>query len=318
MSGHRIRSADVDLSVARIEEAAGVIDPVFLNTPQYVDSQLSAALGRDVLVKVETANPIRSFKGRGTDFLAGQLDPEVHIVCVSTGNFGQGVAYAGRTRGLPVTVFTPLGVNPAKLDRMRALGATVIEAAEAKSAARAYVAERPERLWVEDGADPRIAEGAGTIGLELLRSHRPNTIVVPVGDGALITGIGCWVREFAPATRIVGVCATGAPSFLHSFQAGHAIPTDRADTFAEGIQVKDPIPASVTRVLALVDEIVLVTDDEMLAAMRLAATTLGLILEPSGAAGLAAIARHNPPGDLVATILTGSNIHADLLPTLTA
>jgi threonine dehydratase len=317
---HRIRSADLDLSVERIELAARSVDPVFLHTPQYVDEQLCAALGRRVLVKVETANPIRSFKGRGTDFATAALDPAAHLVCSSTGNFGQGVAYAGRTRGMPVSVFTPLGINPSKLDRIRSLGATVIEAGAdgraAKQAAREFVAERAERLFIEDGRDPRIAEGAGSIAVELLRAHRPDTIVVPVGDGALITGIARWVREIAPATRIVGVCATGAPSLLHSFEQGRPVPTERADTIAEGIQISDPIAESVARMRALVDDMVLVDDAELIQAMRLAASTLGLVLEPAGAAGLAAISRHNLPGDLIATVLTGGNIRAELLETL--
>jgi threonine dehydratase len=304
----------------RIELAARTIDPVFLSSPQYVDEMLCAALGRRVVVKVETANPIRSFKGRGTSFLIGQLDPGVHVVTASTGNFGQGAAYAGRSRGFPVTVCTPLGVNPSKLDRIRSLGATVIEAGgtgrEAKQAARAYTAERPERVFIEDGRDPRIAEGAGSIAVELLREHRPDTIVVPVGDGALITGIAHWVKEFAPATRILGVCATGAPSVLNSFRSGRPTPTERADTIAEGIAVNDPIDVSVDRLRALVDDIVLVDDADLIDAMRLAMSTLGLALEPAGAAGLAAISRHNPPGSLLATVLTGSNIRADLLQTL--
>ncbi len=304
----------------RIELAARSIAPVFLGTPQYLDGALSAALGKRVLVKVETANPLRSFKGRGTDFAVGALPSGVHVVTASSGNFGQGVAYAGRSRGIPVTVFTPTGINPSKLDRMRSLGATVIshgaDTGDAKEAARSFVAERSDRLFVEDGRDPRIAEGAGSMAVELLREHRPDTIVVPVGDGALITGIARWVKEIAPATRIVGVCSSGAPSLLHSFQQGRPVPTDRIDTIAEGIAIKVPVPESVSRVLDLVDDIVLVDDTELIAAMGLALSTLGLVLEPAGAAGLAAIRRYDLPGDLLATVLTGSNVHADLLRSL--
>lgn len=292
---------------------------MFRETPQYWDEQLCTVLGRRVIVKVETANPLRSFKGRGTDFLMGQLDPARHVVCASTGNFGQGVAYAASARGIPAVVFTPVGVNPSKLDRIRSFGATVIESGDVlsvKDAALDYAAAAPERLYIEDGHEPAIAEGAGSIAVELLREHRPDTIVVPVGDGALITGIACWAKEFAPLTRIVGVCATGAPSMLHSFRSGRPEPSDRADTIAEGIQISTPVASSVTRMCQLVDDLVLVDDSAMLDAMRLAATTLGLVLEPAGAAGLAALAVHDLPGDTFATVLTGSNIRADLLRTL--
>ena len=96
---------DLDLSLTRIEEAARTIDPVFLNTPQYGDEQLNAALGRNVVVKVEIANPLRSFKGRGADFFMGQLGGRPTVVCSSTGNFGQAIAFAGRRRDLRVEVF---------------------------------------------------------------------------------------------------------------------------------------------------------------------------------------------------------------------
>jgi threonine dehydratase len=319
MSDHRIRSTEIDLSVDQIELASRTIAPEFRNTPQYYDEQLCAALGKRVVVKVETASPLRSFKGRGTDFLIGQLDQASHVVCASTGNFGQGVAYAAAARGMPATVFTPTGINPSKLDRIRSFGATVIESGDVltfKDSARDY-ASTPDRLFIEDGREPAIAEGAGTIAVELLAEHRPDTIVVPVGDGALITGIARWIKEFAPDTRIVGVCATGADSMLHSYRAGHVISTGRATTIAEGIQVSHPIADSVTRMRHLVDDLVAVDDPAMIDAMRLSAATLGLLLEPAGAAGLAALTTHNLPGSTFATILTGSNLHPTLLQTLT-
>src|SRR4029453_14502651 len=107
----------LDLSVGRIEEAARTIDPVFLNTPQYADAQLCAALGRNVVVKVETANPLRSFKGRGAEFLMARLDVSADgptVVCSSTGNFGQAVAYAGRRRNIRVGVFVPRNATPVR------------------------------------------------------------------------------------------------------------------------------------------------------------------------------------------------------------
>jgi threonine dehydratase len=311
-----------DINLANIERAASVIDPVFLDTPQYVDEQLSAALGRRTIVKVETANPIRSFKGRGADFLVSGLDPKQKIVCASAGNFGQAMAYAGRKRGMSVEVFVADDVNPVKVARMRSLGATVTgidgDGEVAKRHAKASASENAGSVFVEDGEEPAITEGAGTIAVELLRAGRIDTIVVPVGDGALIAGIAQWLKEHSPKTRIVGVCATGSPAMANSWREGRVIPTERAETIADGIAVVVPIARSVERMKNLVDEIVLVDDSQLLQVMRLAIATLGLILEPSGAAGLAAIQAHAIPGDQLATVLTGSNIHPELLAKLMA
>jgi threonine dehydratase len=308
---------DLDLSIARIEEAARTVDPVFLNTPQYADEQLSIALGRTVVVKVETANPLRSFKGRGADFLMGQYGAGRTIVCSSTGNFGQAMAYAGRRRGIAVEVFVPENVNPVKLARMRSFGARVTatgaDSAASEAAARDYVAATKGCVYVEDGREPAIAEGAGTIGVELLAAGPFDTIVLPVGDGALITGVARWIKNRAPETRIVGVCASGAPCMAISWRAGKPVSTERSDTIAEGIEVRVPVPESVARLVALVDDMVLVDDGDLLQAMQLSAQTLGLLLEPSGAAGLAAIRVHDLPGDRLATVLTGSNLRPEHL-----
>ena len=312
---------DLDLSLERIEEAARTIEPVFLNTPQYADEQLSAALARHVVVKVETANPLRSFKGRGADFFMGRVDPRATVVCSSTGNFGQAMAYAGRRRGIGVQVFVPENVNPVKLARMRAFGARVTlagaDSAASEAAARDYVAGIEGCVYVEDGKETAIAEGAGTIGVELIAAGPFDAVVVPVGDGALITGIARWIKDRAAQTRIIGVCASGAPSMALSWRAGKPVVTQRSDTIAEGIEVRVPVPESVVRLVALVDDMVLVHDSDLLEAMRLSVQTLGIVLEPSGAAGLAAIRVHKLAGDRLATVLTGSNLRPDHLHALT-
>jgi threonine dehydratase len=310
----------MDLDVDRIARAARTIDPLFRDSPQFVDEQLCAALGRQVMVKVETLNPLHSFKGRGAEFFADQLDPRSRVICASSGNFGQAMAYACRRRGIPVEVFVPADVNPVKAVRMRSLGAQVTvvngEGDAAGDAAQARARERTDASFVVDGYEPAIAEGAGTIGVELLRSGPFDAVVVPVGDGALINGVACWVKAHAPASRIIGVCAQGAPSMVHSWRAGRPVPTDRADTIAEGIAIHSPVAQSVQRMRALVDDMVTVPDTALLEMMRVAANTLGVLLEPSGAAGLAAIAIHDLPGERLATVLTGSNPRPDLLAAL--
>jgi threonine dehydratase len=277
----------IDLDPAQITVAAGVIDDVFLNSPQFVDPMLVDMLGRPVVIKVETANPLRSFKGRGAAFLLHRLDEAgtsaPHLVCASTGNFGQAVTYAARRRGKRVTVFVPADVNPIKRARMERLGAHVVlsrgDGDSAADEARSFAAGRPDALLIEDGREPAIAEGAGTIGIELLRLPI-DTVVVPVGDGALITGIGCWVKAHAPSIRVIGVCASGAPCMVDSWRTGRPVSTERSDTIAEGIAVRDPVPASVPRLRAVVDDMVLIDDADLLDAVDLASHCLGIALEP--------------------------------------
>ena len=331
------------LNLANIEEAAQLIDPAFLHSPQYEDGTLNAALGQRVIVKVETANPIRSFKGRGADFFARSLDPTQGIVCASAGNFGQAMAYVGRSRQIPVQVFVANDVNPAKAERMRSLGAKVTlcdgDFDVAKQNARRHAVDHPDCIFVEDGAEDAITEGAGTIAVELLAVGTIDTVVVPLGDGALITGIAAWIKDRSPGTQIIGVCPEATPAMLHAWREargmtqGPGVPNDFSSargvrsladrkinqpthTIADGIEVRVPVQKAVEQMKDLVDDIVLVNDDALIEAMRLSACALGLVLEPSGAAGLAAIRRHALPGERVATILTGSNIHPQMLPRL--
>src|SRR5690348_9248130 len=206
--------SQTDVNLANIERAAAIINPIFRDSPQFVDEQLCAVLGRRTLIKVETVNPIRSFKGRGADFLMRNLDPKQKVICASAGNFGQAIAFCGRDRGIPVEVFTAADVNPTKAQRMRSFGAKVNVGEgnfdAAKQAARSYAQEHGY-LFVEDGDKPAITEGAGTIAIELLKAGNLDAIVVPVGDGALICGVGAWVKQHSPATRIVGVCPKESP-----------------------------------------------------------------------------------------------------------
>jgi threonine dehydratase len=261
-------------------------------------------------------NPIRSFKGRGADWLLRTANGGGRIICASAGNFGQGMAFAARARGRSCTVYAAEGANPLKVEQMRALGADVRLAGAdfdaAKQAAR-QDAEATGAWFVEDGAEPEIAEGAGTIAAEL-GSHPAllDAVLVPVGNGALVSGIGTWMRAFAPHTRVVGVCAAGAPSMAASWRAGEARPTPSVDTIADGIAVREPVPAAVSTMRSVVDEMVLVDDADLIAAMRLVHEHLGLVVEPAGVAGVAAAMRLGKrlAGRVVATPLCGGNVTA--------
>lgn len=299
----------VDIQPQAIEAARTRIAPIFRDTPQFVDERLAEAVGRTVEVKVETLNPIGSFKARGASLLARELDPTKTWVAATAGNFGQALAHLARERGAAVHLFVAPDVPAIKVDRMRALGAVVEAQQQPEAAARSFAdAAGGQRLLVVDGKDTAMAEGAGTIALELASAGAPDTAIVQIGDGALITGVACWLKLVSPRAKVIGVCASGAPAMARSFAARHAIACAGSGTIATALAVTEPLPEAVARVVELVDDILLVNDDDLRRAMRVIAETLGVLVEPAGAAGLAALMRHPQaiPGERVATILTGS------------
>jgi threonine dehydratase len=306
------------ISIDRIRDAAVVIDPAFRETPQFLAETLSERLGLSLVLKVECVNPIRSFKGRGTDYLMHRIGSRPKgFACASAGNFGQGMAYAARKRGQRLTVFAAVTANPLKVSRMRALGAEVVLAGADFDAAKAAAKEHAQgsgALYIEDGQLPEIAEGAGTIALELSRMDKAfDAIFVPLGNGALINGIGTWFKHVSPATAVIGVCAEGAPSMELSWRAGKPVSTESMATIADGIGVRVPVPEALAAMRATVDEVMLVSDEEILDAMRMLFLETGLVVEPAGAAGLGAIAkrRNELAGQRVATPLCGGNLTED-------
>ncbi|MBN1240941.1 MAG: pyridoxal-phosphate dependent enzyme [Gammaproteobacteria bacterium] len=299
------------LELARILEASHRIDPVFLRSPQLPCEPIGAPLGCDLTLKVETVNPIRSFKGRGADYFVGALEERGPLVCASAGNFGQAMAYACRARGIPLTVFTSTEANPLKIARMRELGAEVILSGSGFEDAKRAAREHGGR-FVEDGFEPRISEGAGTIAVELLASDEPfDAVVVPLGDGALLNGMARWIKAASPATRVIGACSRGAPAFYHAWK-GAGIDA-QPDTIADGIAIRVPVAASVADMRDLVDDIVRVADASLIEAMRLVHAKAGLVSEPAGVAGLAALLEDPGAyrGQRVATVLTGGNVTAE-------
>ena len=301
----------------RISLASMEIDPVFLNTPQAPSETLSERLGFTVVPKVETLTPIRSFKGRGTDWFVRRSQDRSPVVCASAGNFGQGLAYAARGRDIPCTVFAPENANPLKVERMRAMGAEVrlggIDFDASKDAARVHAKESGAR-FVEDGAEAAVAEGAGTIAAELgAHPELLDAVLVPVGNGALIGGMGTWIKAFAPHTEVIGVCASGAPAMAHSWRSNEVRTTPEVDTIADGIAVREPVPEALETMKRVVDDVVLVDDPDIVDAMRLAHEHLGLVVEPAGVAGLAAAARFRErfAGETVGIPLCGGNVTPD-------
>jgi len=200
---------------------------------------------------------------------------------------------------------------------MRALGAAVRQVGEDFDAAKERGREWARETgvpFVEDGLEPWITEGAGTIGAELLASDEAfDAILVPLGNGALVSGVGRYVKALSPATEVIGVCASGAPAMERAFRAGSSAAISAAETqvktIADGLAVRIPVREAVADMQGLVDDVLLVDDARLREAMELAEHHAELVLEPSGAAGLAAV-RSFPErfaGLNLATILTGAN-----------
>ena len=296
-----------------IEAASAAIDPVFLDMPELRSAAIDRLAGAELVFKDETANPIRSFKGRGTGWFAAGLPDGGAIVCASAGNFGQGLAWATRRRGLALTVIAAEGAVASKVAAMRALGATVLTEGRdfdsAKDAARAF-AKTHGALYVEDGAEARIAEGAGTLAAELGAGGSYDALLVPLGNGALAAGVGCWMKHAAPATRVIAVAALGAPAMARSVERGVVVETANVETIADGIAVRVPIPYAVEAVRHVTDEVALVGDDSIRRAMAILEGSLGRVVEPAGAAGFAALLADPPRwrGQRIAVPLCGGNI----------
>lgn len=313
------------LDTARIRAARRLIDPVFLDTPLYRCEALEPGLRCGVSIKLETANPVRSFKARGTEVIASLLADEGSraVVCASAGNLGQALAWSGRGRGLDVTVVASRFATRAKLDRIRALGAglELVDGDHELARERAAAIARHEGIrLVEDSLDIETCEGAATIGLELVEPVERgdttpsfDTVLIALGGGALATGVGHVVKALAPEVEVICVQPLGAPALTRSWHQRRIVTTDSTDTIADGVAGRYPIPAVLDDLLLVADDAVLVQEASIMAGMRMLLDHAGLVVEPSAALGVAAILedRDRFAGRHVVTIVCGSNVDVD-------
>jgi threonine dehydratase len=309
-----MREVSVRLELARILDARGLIDSVFRETPQYECEALGDVLGCRVVLKVETLNPVRSFKGRGTETVLSRLQEADAVVCASAGNLGQALAYSGRRRGIAVTVVASVAANPLKIERMKALGADVIlvdgEIEAALETAERFAAETGAYL-VEDSKDVGTCEGAATIGVELSElAGGLDAVVVSLGAGAMASGVGFAVKSLAKNTEMICVQPEQAPAMTLALRAGRPVEVGAPHTIADGVAGRYVIPEVLEDLAAVADDAVLVTEAGIVEAMRLLHVHTGLVVEPAAALGVASIlesqGRFN--GRTVATILCGSNV----------
>jgi threonine dehydratase len=315
------------VTLADLYTARARIAPHVLHTPLTHSTLLSDRIGCEIWLKQENRQHTGSFKPRGALNKIASLSDEERsrgVVAASAGNHALGVAHACRVLGVGrAHVFVQATAAPAKIAKLRQypvrlhLVGDTFE--EAQQAALAHARETGG-TFVSAYDDPAVLAGQGTCGLEIVEDLSVfDAVVVPVGGGALIGGIALAVKSVYPATRVVGVNPAASPSALLSFQRGHAIdPYDHEPTLAHGLAGGfGKIPFSVAR--NLVDEIALVTEDEMKKAIIALIDSDQILAEASGVAGVAAALYHKTRlSGRVVVVISGGNIESSTLRSILA
>jgi threonine dehydratase len=295
---------------------AGHIAP----TPLVQRPAVSDAIGADVWLKCESLLPTAAFKVRGGLNLIGR-DPTARagVMGASTGNHGQSLAYAGKVFGVPVTIFHPRGANPLKLAAMRASGATLVEHGVDFDESRVECARRAAAegaRYVHSGDEPLLIAGVATAALEV-REALPSAdvFIVPVGGGSGVAAACLVAKEADPKITVIGVQSDGAPAAYLSWRDRAPRETERINTFADGLATRTAFDLPQRMMRELLDDFVLVSDDEIYAAMRLLLVEGHLVSEGAGAAAVAAARklRDRLRGRTVVCWVSGGNATAESL-----
>jgi threonine dehydratase len=312
--------ARLPVTLRDVEAAAGMLAGVVRHTSFDRSHTLSDITGASVWLKFENLQFTATFKERGALNRLSALSADERgrgVIAASAGNHAQGVAYHAACLSIPATIVVPVGTPTVKIENTRRHGATVIEAgATIEEAAELAMDRGRERglTFIHPYDDPLIIAGQGTIALEMLAAVPDlDVLLVPIGGGGLISGMAVAAKTLKPSIEIIGVQAALYPS-MYNLIKGMRLPM-RGDTLAEGIAVKAPGPITSEIVRALVDDIVLVTEEQIEQAVSLLITIEKTVTEGAGAAGLAAIlaSAERFAGRAVGLVLTGGNIDTRLL-----
>jgi threonine dehydratase len=300
-----------DVLAAR-KRIAPYLDP----TPLYRYPALDALAGARLWVKHENHQPVGAFKVRGGVNLVSQLTEDERrrgVITASTGNHGQSVAYAANLFGVRAVICVPEQANPVKVDSMRALGAGIVFCGKDFDDAREYcekqAVERGYR-YIHSGNEPMLIAGVGTCTLEILESQPDvDVIVVPVGGGSGASGACTVAKAISASIEVIGVQSEAAPAGYRSWQ-GRTLVTDVTATIAEGLATRTAFDLPQGILWRLLDDFVLVSDTALLAATRIMIEKTRNLVEPSGAAALAAVLadRARFAGRKVAIVCSGGNI----------
>ncbi|MGO4616853.1 threonine ammonia-lyase [Nocardia sp. 2YAB30] len=315
------------VEMARVEAAAELLAPVIRRTPMVASRVLSERVGSEVWLKCENLQRTGSFKPRGAYKRIANLPQDVRargVVAASAGNHAQGVAWAATSLGIASTVFMPIGASLPKLVATKAYGAEVRQVGETVDDsldAALDFADRTGATLIHPFDHPDIVAGQATVGREILdQLPEVGTVLVPTGGGGLLAGVAVALHHLAPHVRVVGVQAAEAAAWPDSLAAGQPVRVGRMSTMADGIAVGLPGAVPFAHVAEYVSTMLTVDEEALSTALLLCLERAKLIVEPAGAAAVAALMSFaRDELDLrgkVCAILSGGNIDPLLLTRL--
>jgi threonine dehydratase len=311
----------MEISVNQIRAAQEIVYRSLAPSALHEHPLLSEELNLRAFIKHENHLPTGAFKVRGgLNFMHHFARERTHngVITATRGNHGLSVALAAKLHNIPATIVVPVGNNPEKNAGMKALGARLVEAGKDFDEARFEVERllQAENLhYLHSANEPHLINGVGTYALEIIetmqqRGEKIDAIFAPIGMGSGLCGIITAFRGLSPETKIYGVQAEGAPSYYLSWKAGKVVETEHATTFADGVATRCPSPFTLDIILKGVDEIVLVSDDEIKAAIRLLWRTTHNLAEGAGAASTAATMKLHEQlvGKTIINVMCGGNL----------
>jgi len=306
------------ITLQDVQQAQQRISPHIVRTPLLRVPALDEFLHCQVYLKFEGFQIMGAFKIRGAMNKALSLSPQElqrGLVCSSSGNHAQGVACAAQRLGSKAVIIMPADANPVKLEGVKAFGGFV-ELLDMLSSVResraAELAEKEGMVLVHPYADPYVAAGQGTIGLEILEDLPDvDAVVVPIGGGGLISGIATAIKGLKPDTKTIGVEPAGAPRYSVSRAAGKPEALSKVDTIADATRTDKANPDNFEMIQARVDELCTAQDDQIRQAMKLLMEKAKLLVEPSSSMPVAAALAGNlpvEPDQKVVFVLTSGNV----------
>jgi threo-3-hydroxy-L-aspartate ammonia-lyase len=314
------------LQLADVEQAALRVAPVVHRTPVLRSRQLDALAGAQVFLKAECFQRTGSFKIRGAYNMLSQVDPAARargVISYSSGNHAQGVALAAQLLGAPATLFVPATIPAAKRAATAGYGAHMVTAGTTsadREVAALEMARNQDLVVVKPYDDPAIMAGQGTVALELLRDVPDlDVLLAPVGGGGLMSGCAVAARGLAPRIHLVGVEAEDANDTYLSLQAGRRVQIAPPQTIADGMRALVPGELTFEVMRTHLNEVALVSDAEIVVAMRFLLERMKILVEPTGAVGVAALLGGRVGacrGRRVGIVLSGGNIDLEMLSRL--